>query len=238
MSTKVSHGNPRDGRPDGPDADPAADSHLRYNINLKQDMIKSLEAITNPEHLLRGRRCRRLRLLAFTSMESEIFTEKVPGMFGTLIICLPSAHTGGEVVVKHNGNIDLENIRCKPVLCLLVLGRDSRGSYPSNPAIDASAEHSHLYYILDHEYTQAAISPNGLKAEDYVRVQALRDLTAELPFEVFLALLEKRDEGVPLEGVSDYNENGADIAMDVSRTCHEVNSLYALDGIPIADSLG
>ncbi|KAA1065813.1 hypothetical protein PGT21_010861 [Puccinia graminis f. sp. tritici] len=28
--------------------------------------------------------------------------ERTPGMFGTLIICLPSAHTGGEVVVKHN----------------------------------------------------------------------------------------------------------------------------------------
>ncbi|KAK0739414.1 hypothetical protein B0T21DRAFT_255276, partial [Apiosordaria backusii] len=30
-------------------------------------------------------------------------TEKIPGMFGTLIICLPSAHQGGEVVLKHQG---------------------------------------------------------------------------------------------------------------------------------------
>ncbi|KAG5952530.1 hypothetical protein E4U53_000663 [Claviceps sorghi] len=30
-------------------------------------------------------------------------TEKIPNMFGTLIICLPSAHQGGEVVVKHGG---------------------------------------------------------------------------------------------------------------------------------------
>ncbi|KAM4063726.1 2OG-Fe(II) oxygenase superfamily protein [Hirsutella rhossiliensis] len=30
-------------------------------------------------------------------------TEKIPGMFGTLVICLPSAHLGGEVVVKHYG---------------------------------------------------------------------------------------------------------------------------------------
>ncbi|KAF1999945.1 hypothetical protein P154DRAFT_535176 [Amniculicola lignicola CBS 123094] len=28
-------------------------------------------------------------------------TEKVPGMFGTLVICLPSAHTGGEVHLVH-----------------------------------------------------------------------------------------------------------------------------------------
>ncbi|KAG5999712.1 hypothetical protein E4U54_001704 [Claviceps lovelessii] len=30
-------------------------------------------------------------------------TEKIPNMFGTLIVCLPSAHQGGEVVVKHCG---------------------------------------------------------------------------------------------------------------------------------------
>ena len=28
-------------------------------------------------------------------------TEKVPGMFGTLVICLPSEHTGGAVRLKH-----------------------------------------------------------------------------------------------------------------------------------------
>lgn len=30
-------------------------------------------------------------------------TEKVPGMFGTLVVCLPSYHTGGEVRLLHNG---------------------------------------------------------------------------------------------------------------------------------------
>lgn len=30
-------------------------------------------------------------------------TEKIPGMFGTLVISLPSAHQGGDVVVKHCG---------------------------------------------------------------------------------------------------------------------------------------
>lgn len=30
-------------------------------------------------------------------------TEKIPGMFGTLVICLPSAHEGGDVVLKHCG---------------------------------------------------------------------------------------------------------------------------------------
>ncbi|KAM0324713.1 hypothetical protein ACHAPQ_008270 [Fusarium lateritium] len=30
-------------------------------------------------------------------------TEKIPGMFGTLVVSLPSTHTGGEVVLKHCG---------------------------------------------------------------------------------------------------------------------------------------
>ncbi|OCK74373.1 hypothetical protein K432DRAFT_469906 [Lepidopterella palustris CBS 459.81] len=30
-------------------------------------------------------------------------TEKTPGMFGTLVICLPSEHTGGEVHLSHDG---------------------------------------------------------------------------------------------------------------------------------------
>lgn len=29
-------------------------------------------------------------------------TEKVPGMFGTLVVCLPSEHTGGDVNLTHN----------------------------------------------------------------------------------------------------------------------------------------
>ncbi|KAF3009974.1 hypothetical protein E8E13_011285 [Curvularia kusanoi] len=29
-------------------------------------------------------------------------TEKAPGMFGTLVVCLPSEHTGGEVLLKHD----------------------------------------------------------------------------------------------------------------------------------------
>ena len=31
-------------------------------------------------------------------------TEKAPGMFGTLVICLPSEFEGGAVVASHHGN--------------------------------------------------------------------------------------------------------------------------------------
>lgn len=32
-------------------------------------------------------------------------TEKIPGMFGTLVICLPSPHEGGDVILKHGGQV-------------------------------------------------------------------------------------------------------------------------------------
>ncbi|WAQ87904.1 hypothetical protein PtA15_9A28 [Puccinia triticina] len=37
------------------------------------------------------------------TIDSSVNPEKTPGVFATLIICLPSAHTGGEVVVRHDG---------------------------------------------------------------------------------------------------------------------------------------
>lgn len=30
-------------------------------------------------------------------------TEKAPGMFGTLVVALPSAHEGGDLVIRHGG---------------------------------------------------------------------------------------------------------------------------------------
>lgn len=33
-------------------------------------------------------------------------TEKVPGMFGTLVVCLPSSHQGGHVELRHGKNIE------------------------------------------------------------------------------------------------------------------------------------
>ncbi|KAF2102572.1 hypothetical protein NA57DRAFT_10257, partial [Rhizodiscina lignyota] len=31
--------------------------------------------------------------------------EEVPGMFGTLVVCLPSRHTGGEMILSHHGQL-------------------------------------------------------------------------------------------------------------------------------------
>jgi predicted 2-oxoglutarate/Fe(II)-dependent dioxygenase YbiX len=40
-------------------------------------------------------------------------TEKSPGMFATLVLALPSASTGGELVVRHKGREALLDLRCE-----------------------------------------------------------------------------------------------------------------------------
>lgn len=39
-------------------------------------------------------------------------TEKVPGMFATLVVVLPSSSTGGELVVRHKGREERLDLRC------------------------------------------------------------------------------------------------------------------------------
>lgn len=44
-------------------------------------------------------------------------TEKIPGMFGTMVICLDSAHEGGDVIVKHQGKTKVLESFDGAVLC-------------------------------------------------------------------------------------------------------------------------
>ncbi|KAI9625867.1 hypothetical protein H4Q26_016115 [Puccinia striiformis f. sp. tritici PST-130] len=202
-------------------------------------------------------------------------TEKTLGMFGTLIICLPSAHTGGEVVVKHNGQCKTLPVQ-SGYRCVLTYNLAIQPDLP-RPAASALGfqqellrrtlkiwlrdlvtcdVESHLYYALEHEYTEAAMSLQALKAEDFARVQGIRDLTAELPFVVFLALLEKQEEGPVKQdwrGINCYHKrrryqrDDGDANYDkvddgrthvigyVIDTTHVVKSLHSLDGTIIAN---
>ncbi|KAI7939184.1 hypothetical protein MJO28_014763 [Puccinia striiformis f. sp. tritici] len=216
-------------------------------------------------------------------------TEKIPGMFGTMIICLPSAHTGGEVVVTHNGERKIlktsdasQSYACwysdvthevLPVTsgyrCVLTYNLAIQPGF-TQPAASALGSHKELlrktlkvwlkeehyrrggwstrFYALKHEYTQASISLPALKAEDFARVQAVHDLTAELPFVAFLALLEKGDQGFlhPDEDCDTEDENvyddsdlddGPHYALEeVEETDYIVKSLHALDGATIAEN--
>jgi hypothetical protein len=119
---------------------------------------------------------------------------------------------------------------------------------------DLSNGESYVYHALEHKYTEASMSLQTPKAEDFARVRGVRDLTAELPFEIFLALLEKKEEGdcEPVwtggddetrcrqgynEGDLEINENGGDHVLDeVIDTSYSVKSLRALDGTAIASN--
>jgi hypothetical protein len=59
----------------------------------------------------------------------------------------------------------------------------------------ASEKHQALYHVLDHEYTQANIRLSSLKARDLTQVHALQEASNSVPFEIFLALLEKEERG-------------------------------------------
>ncbi|EFQ26740.1 2OG-Fe(II) oxygenase superfamily protein [Colletotrichum graminicola M1.001] len=162
-------------------------------------------------------------------------SEKCPGMFGTLVICLPSPHEGGDVVVKHAGltktfktsAVD-QSFACwysdvqhevlpvthgYRVVLTYNLTIDQAAERPSAGLLRSetrmlrhtlmrwlctgagSEEVSHVYYGLDHEYTEANISLKALKGRDLAVVQTLQELASELEFDVLLALTEKMEMG-------------------------------------------
>ncbi|PLW11338.1 hypothetical protein PCANC_19357 [Puccinia coronata f. sp. avenae] len=197
-------------------------------------------------------------------------TEKTPGMFGTLIICLPLAHTGGEVIVRHHGQT--KTLRTS----------DATQSYPcwySDVMHEVLPVTSGYRCVLTYNLAikpgltrPIATAPDyqrdflrktlrvwlsvfkTLKANDLARAQVMQDLTSELPFEIFLALLEKKDEGCPEVDDDDEdvppwkrprrcyydspkitNEDGTHVMAEITDTSYAVKSLQALDGTVIAD---
>ncbi|KAK4215753.1 hypothetical protein QBC37DRAFT_386003 [Rhypophila decipiens] len=150
-------------------------------------------------------------------------TEKIPGMFGTMILCLPSPHEGGDLVVKHRGarkvfktsegKSDLSpwpagTRTCRMKFCpsrLAIDGaitRDLRHTLrrwiqkAASPDFNPQTDHGRLWYELEHEYTEANLSLRALKGTDLLRVQCLKELATELGLEVFLAMIKKEEEGI------------------------------------------
>ncbi|KAI9602231.1 hypothetical protein KEM48_000801 [Puccinia striiformis f. sp. tritici PST-130] len=209
--------------------------------------------------------------------------ERTKGMFGTLMICLPSAHKGGEVLAKHKGgSVVLGNSDATPSFscwysdvshevlpvqsgyrCVLIYNLAIK---PGSTRPTASSLHdlkeaplrntlecwlkdladnkmsdvpSRLYQTIDHEDAQPEASGpilplEALKAQDSTRLHALREFAHELPFEIFLALLENAED--------DYSDSDPDSMAsphDLFRDDHTmwtVKSLSALDGVTIASN--
>ncbi|OTA97951.1 hypothetical protein M434DRAFT_26350 [Hypoxylon sp. CO27-5] len=167
-------------------------------------------------------------------------TEKVPRMFGTLVISLPSSHEGGDVIVTHQGYSQRYETSRHDMACafwfsdvsheVLPVKRGYRWVLTYNLAIEQSAhvptadgfvDHqeirrvlqswlqevntgsrkaSPLYFVLNHKYTEANISYEGLKPPDLDVVESLREVCPELGFDLFLTTLERKESGLPQDG--------------------------------------
>ncbi|KAK4185046.1 hypothetical protein QBC35DRAFT_504643 [Podospora australis] len=179
-------------------------------------------------------------------------TEKIPGMFGTLVICLPSEHQGGDLVLKHRHATKVfKSSEVQPsMLCWfsdvshevlpvtsgyrwvltfnLAISEPNPQNHPS-AALNApgysklrsaletwlkscQAEQedilpAHLYYLLDHTYTETNISLNGLKGADLPRMRCLKDVCEELNATLLFAVLQKEEFG---ECEADWDDYGRD----------------------------
>ncbi|KAK1655963.1 hypothetical protein BDP81DRAFT_13266 [Colletotrichum phormii] len=197
-------------------------------------------------------------------------TEKCPGMFGTLVICLPCGHKGGDVVVKHCGETKTFKTSAadQSFACwysdvhheVLPVTEGYRVVLTYNLAINPAAprpsaglrrqetrdlrhtlrrwledpdagEADHVYYGLDHEYTEASISMKALKGRDAAVVQTLQELSAGLEFDVLLALTEKMEMGpTEYEGNPRYSKKKRNRRGQRKRPIDPFGDFGGLDG--------
>ncbi|KAG9550460.1 hypothetical protein KCU71_g10534, partial [Aureobasidium melanogenum] len=147
-------------------------------------------------------------------------SEKAPGMFGTLVISLPSAYWGGAVVVSHNGQRCLlqthkhEYLACQEVTSgyrwVLTYNlvqtefehlnstasaeQNFRGIFTEWNKINknGSGEADRIIYQLDHKYTDASIRLQTLKGSDLLKSQLLFSVGNQMGYALYLASLEKQ----------------------------------------------
>jgi hypothetical protein len=155
-------------------------------------------------------------------------SEKADTMIGTMVVTLPSASTGGVLVVEHAGQTatyrsSKESLsfvafyadcrhHVRPVTSgyrvvltyNLLLKGDTVAAAASRADSDRAAElagclndhfgdsdePTRLVYLLDHEYTQRALSWARLKGDDASRAALVRAAAHEADCEVALALAE------------------------------------------------
>lgn len=233
-------------------------------------------------------------------------------MFGTLVIVLPSAHQGGDVVVKHQhekrilrssvtaqgglsfmswySDVQHEvlpvtsgyrwvltyNLAREPapgVVATIATGSSVSGeavqhlhgaiqwwlakvesaglAATGGTAATATADNQRQdglqlrIYDLDHHYTEAAISLKACKRRDITVVQALRAISSELPVDIYLAILEKKDMGSCDDGGYDpYNrssyydeEQDWHEFYDIDETTFAIKKLVDLDGIHLVEGI-
>ncbi|TVR51845.1 MAG: 2OG-Fe(II) oxygenase [Puniceicoccaceae bacterium] len=164
-------------------------------------------------------------------------TEKAPGMLGTLIVALPSAHEGGELVIRHHGRETVQELRnvdpgllayaafyadceheVRPVLsghriCLVYNLVAAKPGGLSEIAVPDTRPHvekatgilrkwagrskrsEKIVYLLDHRYTEAALSLAALKGGDAAIAEVLFKAAAEADFSIHLGMVHIEESG-------------------------------------------
>ncbi|KAF4467716.1 2OG-Fe(II) oxygenase superfamily [Fusarium albosuccineum] len=96
-----------------------------------------------------------------------------------------------------------------------------------------------FYHVLDYDYTEANSSLRALKAQDLLRVQALKAACRDLPVDIFLGLLEKKEMGSveyeydPCErrGRSGYYDRYGDWYGDEDEDDEDEGGFHALEEV-------
>ncbi|KAF2805823.1 uncharacterized protein BDZ99DRAFT_501424 [Mytilinidion resinicola] len=121
-------------------------------------------------------------------------TEKVPGMFGTLVIVLPSQHEGGDVEVTHKvgpnpsaAQIEGDSKELRKTFALW-----------QEQVTRGMAGFESLVYLLDHEYTGASLSLGNLKHMDLFKVRVSEEVCKRTRFQIYLSSIERIITGEPV----------------------------------------
>ncbi|ERT03379.1 hypothetical protein HMPREF1624_01693 [Sporothrix schenckii ATCC 58251] len=252
-----------------------------------------------------------------TSLRAEpykmLLSPKIPGMFATLVIVLPSENEGGDLILKHRHTkktfesshatnktgigfmawyTDVQH-EVEPVTSgyrwVLTYNLALESGAPSIPrhvptasalvdpyptmvypalvnwlaeATDdptrvavAKCAISHAVYGLDHHYTETNLLLSEARGRDAGVLKALQSAVAELPVDIFLAILEKQEEGSCDDDeygyhsrshyyrYSDYEEDENSqnaewhAIQEVYSTTYSIKKLLALDGSQLAESM-
>lgn len=175
-------------------------------------------------------------------------TEKTRGMFGTLVVALPSVHKGGDLTIRHSGretSVSLANddpgqvryaafyadcehevrritrgYRLCLVYNLVAKGKKASPKTPDDrPAVEKAAEilkpwaksaedPLKLVYLLEHHYTEAALSFAELKNVDAAQAAVLRKAAKAAGCALHLGIVHIEESGWA-EYNGDFHEWGS-----------------------------
>ncbi|KAL8946882.1 MAG: hypothetical protein Q9222_006781 [Ikaeria aurantiellina] len=139
-------------------------------------------------------------------------SEKADGMFATLVICLPTLHKGGDVILQHRGR-----------------------AFTVKSSENSEFGQTHIAWysdVLEHDYSQANLRFDRLKGRDRLLGQYLRDGCEKEDFTILLANLN----------VTVYHAEPGDDYGDRTPARHlkltnltDLHDKVLLDNVPLDD---